>query len=43
MDDGAKNAFDPDAFDAILAAFEEAGDDVRAIVVTGTPACSPPG
>ena len=37
MDDGAKNAFDPDAFDAILAAFEDADDDVRAFVVTGRP------
>lgn len=37
MDDGAKNAFDPAAFDAIGDAFRDAGDDVRAIVVTGRP------
>lgn len=37
LDDGAKNAFDPDAFDAILEAFEGAGSDVTAIVVTGRP------
>ena len=37
MDDGAKNAFDPDAFDALLAAFDEARDDVQAFVVTGRP------
>lgn len=37
MDDGAKNAFDPDAFDAVLAAFEDAGEDVRAFVITGRP------
>lgn len=37
MDDGAKNALDPDAFDAIADTFREAGDDVRAIVITGRP------
>lgn len=37
MDDGAKNAFDPDAFDAIADVFRDAGDDVRAIVITGRP------
>lgn len=37
MDDGARNALDPDAFDAIAGAFEDAGDDVRALVVTGRP------
>lgn len=37
LDDGAKNAFDPDAFDAIMGAFENAGPDCRAIVVTGRP------
>ena len=37
LDDGAKNAFDPDAFDAIMGAFEDAGPDCRAIVVTGRP------
>lgn len=37
LDDGAKNALDPAAFDAIAEVFEHAGDDVRAIVVTGRP------
>lgn len=35
MDDGAKNAFDPDAFDALLEVFDGAGEDVRAFVITG--------
>jgi enoyl-CoA hydratase len=37
FDDGARNAFDPDAFDEILHVFDEAGDDVRAFLVTGRP------
>jgi enoyl-CoA hydratase len=35
MDDGAKNALDIDAFRAITAAFDAAGDDARAIVLAG--------
>lgn len=35
LDDGARNALGPEAFDAIGAVFADAGDDVRAIVVTG--------
>lgn len=35
MDDGKKNALDTDAFRAIEAGFDGAGDDVRAIVLAG--------
>ncbi|MFT5564185.1 MAG: enoyl-CoA hydratase [Myxococcota bacterium] len=35
LDDGAKNALGTEAFDKIIAAFDEAGDDVRAFVLTG--------
>ncbi len=35
MDDGKKNALDTDAFAAIAAGFDEAGPDVRAIVLAG--------
>jgi enoyl-CoA hydratase len=35
LDDGARNALGPDAFDAIGEAFATAGDDVRAIVLAG--------
>ncbi len=35
LDDGAKNALRPETFDAFAAALHEAGDDVRAIVITG--------
>jgi enoyl-CoA hydratase len=35
LDDGAKNVLDVPVFEALTAAFDEAGDDVRAIVLTG--------
>ncbi len=35
MDDGNKNAFDTDAFNAVTEAFDAAGDDVKAIVLSG--------
>jgi enoyl-CoA hydratase len=35
LDDGARNALGPDAFDAIGAALDDAGDDARAIVLAG--------
>ncbi len=35
LDDGAKNALDPNRFRELLAAFDEAADDVRAFVITG--------
>ncbi len=35
LDDGARNALGPERFRELLAAFEEADDDVRAFVVTG--------
>jgi enoyl-CoA hydratase len=37
LDDGARNALNPDAFDAIADGFRSAGDDVTAIVLTGRP------
>ncbi len=35
MDDGAKNALDPDTFEAITVAFDAVPDDARAIVLAG--------
>ena len=35
LDDGARNALDPAAFDAIAQAVAGAGDDARALVITG--------
>lgn len=35
LDDGARNALRPETFDAIAAAFDHAGDDVTAFVITG--------
>lgn len=35
LDDGAKNALDPDRFRELVAAFDDAADDVRAFVLTG--------
>ena len=37
MDDGAANALDPQRFDELHAAFDEAGDDVDGFVITGRP------
>lgn len=37
MDDGAANALGPERFDELKAAFDEAGDDVTAFVITGRP------
>ncbi len=35
LDDGAKNALDPDRFRELIAALDDADDDVRAFVLTG--------